>query len=169
MGQLASNYLPEKGRIYELGAATGNIGRVLAPTVTAGHAELIAIEDVPDMAQSYVGPGSVKNADMRRYPFKPFDVAISFLSLMFLPVQDRRDLVVRLREQMRPGGAMIIFERTAPPGGYLATVLSRLTWCGKLDGGADAASIVERESQLQGVQWPFTPANIGSKMRDEKS
>ncbi len=67
----------------------------------------------------------------------PFDVAVAFLVFMFLAVPARRKLLARLRQQLRPGGAIIVFDKAVPPGGYPATVLARLTWASKLDQGAE--------------------------------
>lgn len=32
MGLIARQYIPKGGKVYDLGASTGNVGRVLAPT-----------------------------------------------------------------------------------------------------------------------------------------
>lgn len=80
------------------------------------------------MVDAYKGPGTPVRANVGQYDYQPFDVAIAFLTLMFLPVPERQALLLRLRELMRPGGAIIIFDKEVSPGGYPATVLGRLTW-----------------------------------------
>ena len=94
--------------------------------------------------------------------YKPFDLCVCFLSLMFLAVPARRKLLTRLRQKLRPGGAIIVFDKLVPPGGYPATVLARLTWASKLDNGAEAAAVVRKELALSGVQRPLYPGELGA-------
>lgn len=141
MGLIARQYIPKGGKVYDLGASTGNVGRVLAPTLEARCARL--------------------RADITRFDYKPFDVAVAFLALMFLAVPARRKLLTRLRQQLRPGGAIIIFDKLVPPGGYPATVLARLTWASKLDQGAEPGAVVKKELALSGIQRPLYPGELG--------
>lgn len=63
------------------------------------------------MVEAYNAPGRALRADITRFDYKPFDVAVAFLALMFLAVPARRKLLTRLRQQLRPGGAIIIFDK----------------------------------------------------------
>ena len=148
---IARHYIPRRGLVYDLGASTGNVGRVLASTLHEREARLVALDECRDMVAAYRGPGRAITADVARYPYKAFDVGIAFLTLMFLPVPERRRLLVTLRGKVKPGGAIIVVDKEESPGGYPATVLSRLTWdcraqAGSGAGGCDAerAFIVRR-------------------------
>lgn len=132
MGLIARQYIPKDGKVYDLGASTGNVGRVLASTLEACSTRLTAIDECTDMVEAYNAPGRPLRADMTRFGYKPFDVAVEFLA-----VPARRKLLARLRQQLRPGGAIIVFDKAVPPGGYPATVLARLTWTSKLDQGVE--------------------------------
>lgn len=161
MGLIARQYIPKGGKVYDLGASTGNVGRVLAPTLEARCARLTALDECPDMVEAYNAPGRALRADITRFDYKPFDVAVAFLALMFLAVPARRKLLTRLRQQLRPGGAIIIFDKLVPPGGYPATVLARLTWASKLDQGAEPGAVVKKELALSGIQRPLYPGELG--------
>lgn len=161
MGLIARQYIPKDGKVYDLGTSTGNVGRVLAHTLEARSARLTALDECPDMVAAYDAPGRALVADMTRFDYKPFDVAVAFLALMFLAVPARRKLLARLRQKLRPGGAIIVFDKLVPPGGYPATVLARLTWASKLDNGAEAASVVRKELALGGIQRPLYPGELG--------
>ena len=132
---IARHYIPRRGLVYDLGASTGNVGRVLASTLHEREARLVALDECRDMVAAYRGPGRAITADVARYPYKAFDVGIAFLTLMFLPVPERRRLLVTLRGKVKPGGAIIVVDKEESPGGYPATVLSRLTWDCKLRQG----------------------------------
>lgn len=159
---IARHYIPKGGLVYDLGASTGNVGRVLAPALLERGARLIALEECPDMVAVYDAPGRVLAADMRRFDYQPFDVTVAFLALMFLAVRERRDLLARLRTKVRPGGAIIIVDKEVSPGGYMATVLTRLTWAMKFGTGVPPAEIATKEMQLAGVQRPLRRDELGA-------
>lgn len=161
MGLIARQYVPKGGKVYDLGTSTGNVGRILAPVLEDRDAYLTAIDECPEMVAAYNAPGKAIVADMTHFDFKPFDVAIAFLALMFLAVAERRKLLARLRHLLRPGGAIIVFDKQVPPGGYPATVLARLTWASKLENGAEPASVVKKELALSGIQRPLYPGELG--------
>lgn len=161
MGLIARQYIPKNGKVYDLGASTGNVGRVLAPTLEARGARLTALDECPDMVEAYNAPGRALRADITRFDYKPFDVAVAFLVFMFLAVPARRKLLARLRQQLRPGGAIIVFDKLVPPGGYPATVLARLTWASKLDQGVEPGAVVRKELSLSGIQRPLYPGELG--------
>ena len=90
------------------------------------------------------------------YEYEPFDLGISFLTLMFVEPSKRRDFVIDLLEKCRPGGAIVIFDKLESAHGYLGTIMSRLTLAGKYEAGVDAREIIEKELSLAGVQRPIT-------------
>ncbi len=159
---IARHYIPRRGLVYDLGASTGNVGRALAPTLMERSARLIALDEVSDMVKAYDGPGRAVIADVVRYPYRRFDVAVCFLVLMFLPVPERRRLLATLRGKVKPGGAIIVVDKEQSPGGYPATVLSRLTWVCKLRQGAEPGAVMLKELALSGVQRPLYRGELGS-------
>ena len=67
---IARHYIPQGGKVYDLGCSTGNIGRVLAPTLHEREARLVALDECRDMVAAYRGPGRAITADVARYPYK---------------------------------------------------------------------------------------------------
>ena len=122
VAMIARHYIPQGGKVYDLGCSTGNIGRVLAPTLHEREARLV---------------------------------------LMFLPVPARRRLLATLRGKVEPGGAIIVVDKEESPGGYPATVLSRLTWDCKLRQGAEPGAVMRKELSLSGVQRPLYRGELG--------
>jgi tRNA (cmo5U34)-methyltransferase len=95
-------------------------------------------------------------ADALEVAFEPCDVAVCFLMLMFVPVVERRALLARLVDAVRPGGVLILVERwlrPLPP--YLALCSQRWTLAEKLRAGAEPAAILAKEAALAGVQRPL--------------
>jgi tRNA (cmo5U34)-methyltransferase len=160
VAHVARHYVPDFGLVYDLGAATGNIGRALDPMLRTRKAKLIPVEASVEMAQAYSGPGrdELMIDRIEQVSYRPFDLAVCFLTLMFVPLGARPTLLATLAGLMRTGGALIIFDKCEPVGGYAATVMWRLTLAGKVATGTDPAEIVAKELSLSGVQRPVDPA-----------
>lgn len=153
--QIARHYIGDGGLVYDVGASTGNIGRTLEPTLTARRATLVSIEESPEMAAAWHGPGQLVTLPAQRYPFLPFDLAVCFLVLMFLRPDEQTALLDELLAKTNTGGAVVVVERTLPPDGYAGVVSSRLTLAAKHAAGVDSAALVEKELSLAGAQRPL--------------
>lgn len=158
---IVRHYLPVDGLVYDIGASTGNIGRAIAETLAERDARLIAIEESPEMAAKYSAPGAIECRDACQVAYQPFDIAVCFLVLMFMPVGERKTLVENLRRSLRKGGAIIVFDKVTPPRGYFGTVMRRLTMSWKIGNGARPEDIVAKELSLSGVQRPIDPKILG--------
>ena len=156
VAHIARHFVPDGGLVYDIGASTGNIGRTIAPMLKARRATLIAIESAPEMIAKYVGPGTVVIGDATTFDFQKFDVAILFLTMMFVKIPDRKPLILKLQDRMNDGGAIIIVDKVHPPAGWLGTVFRRLTLAGKVATRSDPGDIVAKELSLSGVQRPLS-------------
>ncbi|WP_308219634.1 class I SAM-dependent methyltransferase [Azospirillum argentinense] len=137
------------------------MGRALSETLKDRRARLVAIEAAAEMVVRYDGPGEVIQADAMAFDFESFDLGVCFLLLMFLPVSRRAAFVQKLRQRIKPSGALIVFDKCEAATGYPATVLWRLTLAGKVSAGVDPAEIVAKELSLGGVQRPITADIVG--------
>lgn len=160
---IARHYIPEGGLVYDLGAATGNIGRAIAPVLSDRGARLIGIEPSAEMVKRYESPGEIVCSKAENVDYEGFDLAVVFLTLMFIEPRKRVQLMNRLRHACRPGGAIVVFDKLEPAGGYLSTVFYRLTLAGKRAAGVTPDEIVEKELSLSGVQRPITEAQLAGE------
>jgi len=160
LAHVARHYIPEGGMVYDIGASTGNVGLAIADTLKARHAQFVPLDNSPQMKRQYRGPGELQIADATEFDFQPFDLAVCFLSLMFVPPSKRPALIQKLTGLVRPGGAIVIFDKTVPATGYVATVLWRLALAGKVAAGADARDVIAKELSLSGVQRPIKPNEL---------
>lgn len=156
----ARHYIPEHGVVYDIGASTGNFGRLIAPALEAREATLVAIESSAEMAAKYVGPGEVVVKDALTFPYEEFDLAVCFLVMMFFPPHERKVWLNNLMMKCRHGGAVILVDKVENPGGYFGTALHRLTMAGKLSTGTSAADIIAKEMSLPGAQRPLPPSFV---------
>lgn len=152
---VARHYIPQGGLVYDIGASTGNIGRAMQETLVNRNAKIIPIDNATEMIEIYNGPGELVIADALDYEYEPFDFAVVFLTIMFFPVSKRKDWLTRITSKIKRGGAMIIFDKCVPVGGYASTVLSRLAISGKLSNGVTPEDIIKKELSLSGIQRPI--------------
>ena len=148
-------FAPEDGIVFDIGASTGNIGRSVQDTIRDRNIVFIALEKSEEMQKLYNGPGKFVTADALEYDFAPFDVAVLFLTLMFIPVRKRETLLTRLHERLRPGGAIIIVDKIPLYKGYLGSTIHRWTMKQKQIGGIELEEIASKELSLVGVQRPI--------------
>lgn len=149
------HYLPENGLIYDIGCSNGNLGRSIASILINRNAKLIAIDGSQEMAERYTGPGKFVLGNAEEYEFEKFDVSVLFLTLMFIPVSKRKDLIERLTSLIKPGGALIVFDKVEPDAGFFGTVSYRMTLAGKIAAGATANAVIQKELSLSGIQRPI--------------
>ena len=158
---IARHYIPESGLVYDLGAATGNIGRAIAPVLADRNARLIGIEPSAEMVKRYEAPGEIVCSKAEDHEYEGFDLAVVFLTLMFVEPRKRLQLMNRLRHACRPGGAIVVFDKLEPVGGYLSTIFYRLTLAGKRAACVTPEEIIEKELSLSGVQRPILESQLG--------
>jgi tRNA (cmo5U34)-methyltransferase len=155
VAHIARHFISHGGIVYDIGASTGNIGRALDKTLEARKAKLIGIEESEEMASFYNAPGELVIANALDYEYESYDVAIVFLVLMFIDPNKRKQFVQKLIDKIKPGGCLIIVEKTFNYTGYLSTVLHRMTIAGKVSSGVSSSSIIEKELSLGGIQRPI--------------
>jgi len=149
------HYIPNGGRVYDIGASTGNVGNALRETLVQRKAKFTAIDESQEMAERYAGPSQLVVADAVSYAFEPFDFAVCFLVFMFLPVATRGSFLRRLQGLTKAGGALVILDKVQMPPGYVGTAFSRLALQQKLAVGAEPAAILQKELSLAGYQRPL--------------
>jgi tRNA (cmo5U34)-methyltransferase len=153
-------HLPEGGHVYDLGASTGNIGRALQPVLDERKAHMHNLEVSPEMCARMNAPGDLLQVDLREFDPEKLpndeqpDVVISFLTLAFLPVAERIDVLRNWFREVRPGGCLIAVERIRSRGGLSARYLIQAA---KLRAGATGTDVTAKEVSIGGVLVPIDP------------
>lgn len=154
---LARHYITPNSTVYDIGAATGNIGNAIAPILQERNAKLIAIESSSEMARLYSGVGTLVEKDACDVDYEPSSLIILYLTLQFVSPSKRKALLAKLTASLECGGAIILVDKREPRGGYASLAFYRLTLAGKLAAGAKPEDIISKELSLGGVQRPITP------------
>jgi tRNA (cmo5U34)-methyltransferase len=157
---IVRNYLPENGLVYDIGASTGNITTNIKDFAISRNAKVESIERSEEMSKTWNGYGVIHTANAKDFDYQKFDVCICFLVLMFLSIEERKDLLIKLKSQLKQGGIIIIVDKLLVDGGYFGTVMRRLTLDWKLKNGATPEQIITKELSLSGVQRPMTEQEL---------
>lgn len=157
VSHVGRHYLPKNGTMYDIGASTGNVTRSLGREIETRKINAVSIDYSSEMKDRWDGVGKFVVMDATEFEYHPFDFAVCFLVLMFLSPTEQRDLVDKLVKKIKLGGALLIFDKTEAPTGYIGTVMHRLTLAGKVSNGASSDEIVAKEMSLAGIQRPINP------------
>jgi len=157
---IVRNYLPENGLVYDIGASTGNITANIKDFAISRNAKVESIERSEEMSKTWNGYGVIHTANAKDFDYQKFDVCICFLVLMFLSIEERKELLIKLKSQLKQGGIIIIVDKLLVDGGYFGTVMRRLTLDWKLKNGATPEQIITKELSLSGVQRPMTEQEL---------
>ena len=160
--QIARNYLPDNGVFIDLGCSTGNITKSAKKLLESRHATVINVDNSPQMKEKFTGVGNVVIHDIESYTVPKFDVCVLFLSMMFVKVSHREQLIMQLMKQTRKGGCIIILDKIESYSGYSGQVINRLNIANKLDAGCDANDILAKDLSLSGIQRPIEPQLLSS-------
>ena len=158
----ARHYIAEDGVVIDVGASTGNVARALAETLDQRSAHLYAIDNSAEMIARYAGPGTAEQGDVRSYDFasRAPDLIVAFLVLMFVPPAVRSNVIARMKAALRPGGAIIVFDKREPIAGEVGQITYRLTLAAKYENGAKAEDVIRKELSLAGVQRPLEAGEL---------
>ncbi|MDR9467718.1 carboxy-S-adenosyl-L-methionine synthase CmoA [Marinospirillum sp.] len=120
-GVIARRYVPEGGRIYDLGASLGASTLSVAQQLThLEQLEIIAVDNSQAMTERCQQlltetlpqrPVETRCADIRTLNYQPCDLILINFTLQFLPPEDRQPLLDRLFAALRPGGALLLSEK----------------------------------------------------------
>lgn len=159
---IGAHYIPERGRVYDIGSGNGNMARAFADIIEGRNVDFVSIESSREMAKTFNAPGRLLITDACDASYEGADVVISFLAMIFISTSKRVILMRRIMESIRPGGAFILLERIIPDSGYPSLACARLTMAQKAKQGADPADIYSKEMSLIGLQRPMDPKVIES-------
>lgn len=161
--RFAQRFIPmDGGVVVDIGASRGD---ALAPLlVLRPLCRFLAVEVSEPMrrtmAARFAGQPVTVRGDDLRYDHsvfdQPIDVVLSVLTLMFIPIEHRTRLVNRIFENLRPGGAFLLVEKTIQQDPLLDEIFNQEYYRFKADNGYTAEAIYRKKLSLEGVLVPLT-------------
>lgn len=163
--ELAMKYVQEKTTILDLGASKGEAVEPLIRKFGA-HNHFILVEKSEPMYLACrkrfeglinVNVVSVRNTDLRfEFPKCKASVILSVLTLMFIPVNYRQNIIRKCYENLEPGGALIFVEKILGNSAELDQIMIEVYHNLKAGNGYDQEKILRKALSLEGVLVPLT-------------
>jgi tRNA (cmo5U34)-methyltransferase len=158
VSDLVRCYLQSGGTLVDIGCSTGNISRACEQIARDRRARVVNVESSSEMASRFSGYGELIIGDACEIDVPECDVAVSFLTLAFMPPKARRRFLDGLVRKVSPGGAIIIVERVSVT--TAAGVCRLLTQAAKLRTGVSPAGVLAKEVSIAGVLRPVDTSLI---------
>ena len=166
-GVIAKRYVPEGGRIYDLGASLGaSTLSVLQQLSELGQLEVIAVDNSESMVQrckellQQAHPRrevQVVCADINHLDYQPCDLILLNFTLQFLPLKERQPLLEKLFAALRPGGALLLSEKVHFDDPRQSQLLYELHHDFKRANGYSDLEISQKRTALEDVLRTSTP------------
>ena len=165
--QLAARFYRPGTRIYDLGCSHGNFGLALGAimkerpfTLVAADSSVAMLERFRRRLSGYSRPERFElvKTDIRRLPLVKASVVVLNLTLQFLPLEDRDELLVRIGQALVPGGVFLLSEKMAHDDPRLAELQGEFYHRFKRENGYSELEIGQKREALENVLLPETLA-----------
>lgn len=160
----AQSYRPGT-RIYDLGCSNGNLGMALCREMGERNFELIAVDSSAPMletfAQRLADSGNndrvqLEENDIRQVPLENASVVIVNLTLQFLPVAARDELIRNIHQALVPGGVLLLTEKVVHENAELNDLQQDFYYRFKAENGYSQMEISQKREALENVLVPET-------------
>lgn len=150
--------------VIDLGCSRGEALAGLADLPGTERGRFVGVEVSPPMAEAarrrFEGDARVEimERDLRRGlpSFGMWDVALCVLTLMFVPVNYRQRLLSETRDELRPGGGIVLVEKVLGEGPRTDDVFNANYHGLKASSGYTPEEIERKRLSLEGVLVPLT-------------
>ncbi|MFG2671159.1 methyltransferase domain-containing protein [Streptomyces sp. NPDC048445] len=160
--ELAAHFIQPAGMVYDIGCSTGTLLAALDDQYRNRGAHLVGLDVETDMVRQararFEGRTDIEivRADARGYRWRPADLIVAHYTVQFVPVGDRARLIADLYRALRPGGALLWFEKTLAPTPRLQDVVAQAYAEHKLAAGYSAEQAAAKARAIRGVLVPQT-------------
>lgn len=169
VAELAAHFI-RTGTVIDVGTATGTVLATLAER----HPDtpMLGVEVEPDMVTLAAGRLTphpqirVVQADATSYPYPPAgaDLVVCHYTAHFIPPAARTRLLEALHGALRPGGALLLFDKTLAPTPRAQDIASQAYAGWKAARGFTADEITAKSRALRAVLSPWTEAEYGTAL-----
>ena len=167
IGVLASQFAQPGTPLYDLGSSLGAVTQALRRHVKADGCRVIAVDNSSAMVErcrEYLHaqdamfqellPVDVIEADILAMEFQPCSLVAMNFTLQFVPREQREHLLGRIRQALRPGGALILSEKLRFEEAEEHQLLTDLHIAFKRANGYSELEIAQKRSALENVMHP---------------
>jgi len=163
--QIAAQSYRVGTRIYDLGCSNGNLGVALCHEMGKRNFEMIAVDSSAPMLETFAQRLSelqggnrvrVEENDIRQVQLENASVVIINLTLQFLPVADRDELIRKTYQALVPGGMVLLTEKVVHENAKLNDLEQDFYYRFKAENGYSQMEISQKREALENVLVPET-------------
>ena len=152
-------------KVVDLGCSTGTSLIALAESLPDFELELIGVDNSQAMLEQchrkvdslgLQDRISVYEDDIRRFEFEDASIVLMNYTLQFVPIENRLDLLQRIRRSIQPGGFLVMSEKFIHDDVQVDKSLVELYFDYKRRNGYSELEISRKRDALENVLIPFS-------------
>lgn len=165
IGAIARHFITEGGLVYDLGCSLGAATISIREQVTGCDFQVIAVDASTAMVERcrrqfsmYKSCSNIEVlcADITKMSFTPCDLVVLNFTLQFIEPPLRAELLKRLADSVKPGGALILSEKVCFSDERLDALMQKMHIDFKKANGYSDLEIAQKRAALENVLIPDT-------------
>ena len=166
IGVLAAQYARENSQCYDLGCSLGAASLSMQQRISVPNCKIVAVDNSLAMIerarellvadQTAGAPVDLICADIQDVAIENASVVVLNLTLQFIPLKERLDLIKRIYAGLNPGGILVLSEKTAFPDAGREKFQKELHENFKRAQGYSDLEISQKRTALENVMVPET-------------
>ncbi len=166
IGILAAKYAQAGSQCYDLGCSLGAVSLAMRQRICQVDCEIIAVDNSPAMIErarellerdsASIVPVKMVCADLQDVSIENASVVVMNLTLQFIPLVERLNLIKRIYQGLKPGGILILSEKIAFEHPDRQQLQDELQLDFKRANGYSDLEISQKRTALENVMIPET-------------
>jgi len=158
---ISDYFIKPQSKIIDLGCSTGSLLAKLAERHKDSSIQFEGIDAEPEMIEK-----AKQNQHDPRVSFRaasalslnsiPVDLILSFYTIQFVPLDERKKLYNIIYKNLKPGGAFLLFEKTEESRASFQEIFAGLYHEYKIHQGYSEKEILTKSRSLKGRLIPLT-------------
>lgn len=159
--EVSDFFISKDDNAYDIGCSTGALSKMLAERHGTRNLHVSAIDVEEAMINQAIADNSHKNVDYicssaLEVEYSNTSFIYAYYTVQFIPPSIRQELINRIYESLRWGGAFIMFEKVRAPDARFQDYMTQLYTEFKLKNGYSSENIVAKSRSLKRVLEPFS-------------
>lgn len=159
---LSRFFLTPGAQVYEIGVSTAALAQAVLAQVPGRNIRYTGLDIEASMIEAaqkrlqHDARFEALQANAVDYPFQAATLVISYYTLQFIPLAERKRVLKRIYDILEPQGAFILYEKTLGQSALIQDMLNQLYWDFKAQQGLSAEAILNKAMALRGVSTPIS-------------
>ncbi|NVJ65022.1 MAG: carboxy-S-adenosyl-L-methionine synthase CmoA [Gammaproteobacteria bacterium] len=163
IGEIAQKFIQLESNVYDLGCSLGAASFAIRQKVPEPSCKIIAVDNSQAMVErcrliqssySFEMPIEVVEADINKIDMENASLVVLNFTLQFLPTEQRQQLIDKIYQALKPGGALVLSEKLQMQHEPLDETIIELHHQFKKRNGYSDMEIAQKRAALENVLIP---------------